>query len=445
MGAMPLRFGFMPPGVSRGGLQFEATLWWFAVAFVCSALVRLAFALTLQLIPGKRRAAYAFFGDTFALAFFVIAVVAVASFVYELPVSTVFATSSIIGVVLGFALQNTLSDVLSGIALALEQPFRIGDWVTIDDKYSGRVIELTWRTTRLQPKASDLIVLPNAFVSRAKLVNHYLPTMPHRETADVQLCVYEPPQHVCDVLQAAAMAADGVLPHPPPSVDIVDLGDTAMTYRVKFYLEDFDKRGDVLTAVYKQLWAHMTWAGFDKPTPRSVVALERRPPPADERTQLIELVTRIPVFASLTGDERERLVDALKPRLVHAGEVLLRQFEAGSSLFIVRSGLLDVSVATEDGERNVGRLGPGDYLGEASLLTGCTRNATVTATTDAQTFELDKGDLMPIVQERPEVLNAFARVLAQREQTHHFAAVSASTNGGFAHFAGQIKAFFQRL
>src|SRR5690606_40164218 len=81
------------------------------------------------------------------------------------------ASSGLIIAILGFAIRNVLADVLSGVALGLEAPFRIGDWIEIDGTIRGKVIEIGRRTTRLQTRNDIYMILPNSQISRQRVTN----------------------------------------------------------------------------------------------------------------------------------------------------------------------------------------------------------------------------------------------------------------------------------
>ena len=75
------------------------------------------------------------------------------------------AGSSLILAVLGFAIRNVVVGTLSGIALGVEAPYRIGDWVDIEQVARGKVIEIGWRTTRLLTLDSTYMILPNSQIA----------------------------------------------------------------------------------------------------------------------------------------------------------------------------------------------------------------------------------------------------------------------------------------
>jgi small-conductance mechanosensitive channel len=76
---------------------------------------------------------------------------------------------------MGFAIRNVVADTLSGIALGLEGPFRIGDWVDVEGLRRGRVVEIGWRTTRLLTRDFTYVILPDSQISRQRIVNYSAP------------------------------------------------------------------------------------------------------------------------------------------------------------------------------------------------------------------------------------------------------------------------------
>jgi small-conductance mechanosensitive channel len=110
-------------------------------------------------------------GETSGLAY-VIAFVGIMDTVLKQPISTVLATSGVLAIVLGLALQNTLADVFAGLAINVERPFGAGDWITVNTLAEGQVIEINWRATRIKTTANDIIVMPNSVIAKAVLTNH---------------------------------------------------------------------------------------------------------------------------------------------------------------------------------------------------------------------------------------------------------------------------------
>src|ERR1041384_2023499 len=141
---------------------------------------------------------------------------------YKFNLESIFATSALLSVVLGFALQETLGNLFAGLTLNAEQPFEPGEWVSFG-KYTGRVLDVGWRSTRLMTLDEDEILVPNGLISRDGVVNH-LDVSPARAKA---------------VLLEAVKSCPMVLKQPEPTVQLATFTADGTTYRIKLYTEGF--------------------------------------------------------------------------------------------------------------------------------------------------------------------------------------------------------------
>jgi len=134
---------------------------------------------------------------------------------------------------------------------------------------------------------------------------------------------------------------------------------------------------------------------------------------ADPRRALLD---REGLFAPLSAAEKDQLAPLLARRPFAAGEAVVRQGEAGDSLFLIVEGNLAAMFMTPAKvEREAGGLGPGDCFGEMSLLTGAARSATVRARSAGLAYELTKNDIAPILRARPAIAAHLGQLLASRQ------------------------------
>ena len=128
------------------------------------------------------------------------------------------------------------------------------------------------------------------------------------------------------------------------------------------------------------------------------------------------------------------------------GAVLMRQGEPGTSMFTIVSGKVTVSVREPDGEHTVAELGPDDYVGEMSLLTGEPRSATVTAKGKVVALETPKTALQPILSRAPHLARRFADMVRDRHaelvQLHEDYARWNSGSRDPAELAARMTAFY---
>jgi CRP-like cAMP-binding protein len=129
-----------------------------------------------------------------------------------------------------------------------------------------------------------------------------------------------------------------------------------------------------------------------------------------------DVLKSIPIFASILNEAQlAALANRLGVTNFARGTVLMRQGEMGASMFAIVSGVAEVSVHVAGGKESVAKLGPGDIVGEISLMTGAYRNATVTATRALSALEITKPALQSVLSESPDLIPRFAGMIEQRQ------------------------------
>ena len=124
---------------------------------------------------------------------------------------------------------------------------------------------------------------------------------------------------------------------------------------------------------------------------------------------------RVEVLRPLGDEDRDTLAGRLHFAPFARGEMLTRQGEPGDWLYLITAGEVSVRVAVDGGlEQEVARLGPGDFVGEMSLMTGERRSATVVASTGVECYRLDKEAFQDVLRQRPAIAEPVAEVLARR-------------------------------
>lgn len=235
---------------------FDATLrvlLWSVAALLGVTFIR--FALERRRIPetGQARAGK-LFSDLLAGVIYVIAGNGILEAVFGIPLSGLLATSGIIAVVVGLALQNTLTDLFSGLALNLERPFHAGDWIEISGGPEGEIIEGNWRATRLRTRAGDLVVVPNAVLAKSVVTNRYWPSRIHAASAVVTFGHELDPDHATEVLLEAAQDQSLDLADPPPSVSMLSWGPLGISYSLGFYVADYADAPGTTDKVLRAIW-----------------------------------------------------------------------------------------------------------------------------------------------------------------------------------------------
>jgi len=201
------------------------------------------------------------------------ALFAIVALVFVQPVTSLLTTSGVVAVVLGLALQNTLGDVFSGIALNMEHPYRQGDWIQLDNGFEGEVVEINWRATHLRSRDDTEIVQPNSSMATARIVNYHYPNKTYAFSVQLRLDYKLPPLRAKAILKAAALAYENVKTDPAPIPQVWDFEESTVLYNVKVWVDDFAQHPSHADAVYCKIWEHLRWAGVDVAYPQRSVHL----------------------------------------------------------------------------------------------------------------------------------------------------------------------------
>lgn len=344
----------------------------------------------------------------------------------------IFATTAVGAVVLGFALQDTLGNLFAGLAIQIEKPFRVGHWVTVGGQ-EGIVSEITWRATKLTTKAGNIVVVPNSTMAKDTITNYSIPNRQMRLHVDVGASYDVPPNVVKAVIADALRNASEVSKARAPQVRVADFGASAVIYRIWFWIDDFDPDDSAEDQVRAYIYYALRRNNITIPYPIQVEMSREEGGLIPVQTDVTpDLRSSVELFSTLTEAERRDLFAIGRSVVYAAGEAIVRQGQAGRSLFILLNG--DASVTLEGTQGEVARLRAGDVFGEMSLLTGEARSATVTAIVDCRLLEIDADRFRELVLRNPSTLERVTAVTSARRaelhrhlETHAVAVVSADT------------------
>jgi small-conductance mechanosensitive channel len=270
-------------GATRVPIELFGIAWWILGAWLVKSLLDLLLRRTIfpdDNEPHARR----LFADLASGLIYVLAFVGIMDTVLKQPISAVLATSGVLAIVLGLALQNTLADVFSGLAMNIERPFVAGDWITVTGGAEGEVIEINWRATRIRTATNDITVIPNSIVAKAVVTNHRRLNEPHIFTIGVKVDHKVPPARVLDALHAAASSSPGIASGTAPTAYACGFDDSLLTYELALPIDDFTLIGRVQSDVVAHVADTFGCMGIEIGTPAMAVRIMQPGDAAAERT-----------------------------------------------------------------------------------------------------------------------------------------------------------------
>ncbi|MEC9433654.1 MAG: mechanosensitive ion channel family protein [Pseudomonadota bacterium] len=269
--AAPDGAAFAPAGLAHGLVK---VLWWLHLAWALIGAVRIV--LVIERRPREAR----LLQDIVVGVVYSGAGLSILAYVFAVPVATLIATSGAVAIIFGLALQSTLADVFSGVALNLGRPYALGDWIVLGDGTEGRVVETTWRSTHLLGFPNNLVVLPNSVLARQGVTNVSAPNESHSQTVAVRIAPTRPPAEIVETLRAAMAEAVEIVQAPPPSASIRAMDAMAIEVALIFRVQAVERRIAARNEVFDLVFRHACAAGLSLALPGAALVGVAPPPGA---------------------------------------------------------------------------------------------------------------------------------------------------------------------
>jgi len=322
----------------------------------------------------------------------------------------------VIAIVVGFAGQNLFSGIIGGIAIQINRPYKVGDWLQVGERFA-EVMEINWRSTRLRTNDNIYLDIPNNEMVSHEIVNLHYPTEVHAMRIRVGVEYKNPPNLVKDALYRAASTAKNVLAQPKIKVFLVDFADHAVIYEIKYYMGNHSRINETNDAVRTNVWYELKRQGITIPFPIRTLHVERKAVPAiqDDQAEALSILRGEPLFECLSDEQLDHLIKQARLNIFGRGEPVIQEGSPGDSMFVLLRGEANVFVSKNGSTIHVATLNSGDCFGEMSLLTGEPRSATVRADRDCYVMEIGKPTMAEVLQSEPGCLVQLSELLAQRK------------------------------
>lgn len=173
-----------------------------------------------------------------------------------------YVSTGALAAVLAFAMQQTLGDLFSGIALSIERPFKIGDWLRFSDGKEGEVTDINWRATRLRGWDNTTYVVPNGQLSRESFTNLHGKDHPFSPWYLVRVSGEADPQEVIGLLREAAARCRTIPAFPAPVARLMDGTTIPYTYMVWVHFPNYPSMFAGREELYREIHYGLKGAGL---------------------------------------------------------------------------------------------------------------------------------------------------------------------------------------
>ncbi len=341
-------------------------------------------------------------------------------------ITGVLVSTGVVAAVVALALQNTLSDFFSGIALSIEQPIRVGDWVKLEDGTIAQVVDITWRAVWLTSWANTRVVVPNSRFAGQPFENLNEPTGVFAPWYEVRIPADVPPAYALMLLREAVLRCKHVLPSPAPVVRLADATTVPYTYLVWVHFANYPSMFRGREEIFREIDTALR--GVDvEPAPDIAELRTRRSRMAEVAPPTLAAALRsMEVLSGLDDVQIQTLAQSSRYVDIEAGQVLLREGEVADAMYAIVAGILDASVTGPGRQSLVSeRLPAGQAVGQISLITGEPSAITVTAATDATLVRIGLDALKDILAHNPDLKDRMAQSVADRIAHLHRAKAAA--------------------
>lgn len=335
-----------------------------------------------------------------------------------IDLSALFTGSTILGIVVGLALQDTLGNLFAGIAIQADQPFQVGDVINIGTNRTGVVESVSWRGVKIRTFQNKLLVISNSVLGKETI------EVAPRDNLNARLVFFNTlyknsPAKTISLIRDVVQKVENVSPKIRPIVRIRNLGDNGIDFEIKYWLEDYSKYNDTDALIRQRVWYAFQREDihFAYPTRTLFIEREEAEQTADKSDKGIgERIRQIPIFAPLSDEETQEIVKAIESKVFSPEEPIVKRGQKGSSMFIIHRGAVKIQIRERGKPKIIRTLQEGDFFGEMALLTGEPRTATVIATEETEVLQIKHTCLKPILKRNPDLVERFGEIIEKRRE-----------------------------
>jgi len=339
------------------------------------------------------------FLDVARFALIAIGVGVMLAYIWGANVGGLFTALGVSSIVLGLALQNSVGQIISGLLLLFEQPFKLGDWIETPTA-KGRVVEVNWRATHIDT-GSGLLVMPNSALAAASFTNYSRPPGTHSLTVITLFAVDDPPDDVIATLNGVA----AMLPQLRPGATPSSVRSTDLQYKTSIPLRT---PADDLAA--RALFLRWIWYAAR----RAGLHLDEAEDEFETTERLQASLRIVAPTLRLSAEEQELLLPRVRLTRYGSEEYLQYPGQVPKRMSFIVNGKVRLIVADDTGAIvPVRTLEKGDFLGQTAL-TREPVTAAAYALEEVTVLQLGREEIDDLVSRKPVLLQEFGRAIEER-------------------------------
>jgi CRP-like cAMP-binding protein len=335
-------------------------------------------------------------------------------------------SSAILTAVIAFAMQDTLGNVLGGLAIQIDNTVQVGDWIRVDDLV-GRVRDIRWRSTLIETRNWETVVIPNSTLMKSRVAilgRREGSAAQWRRILNFMVDPGVPPARVIAIVEdeMRELAIPHVARTPAASCVLYSFEQGNLRYQVRYFLTDLMEDDTTDSMVRVHLFASLQRAGIRMAEPQHTVhAIQRDEAHAEsvkkrELTRRLQMLNAVQLFGGLSDGEKADIAERLQYAPFARGDIITKQGNTAHWLYILTFGEAEVLYEPpQGGSQVIGAVHAGEFFGEMALISGEARSATVVAKTDVECYRLDRTSFQELLAAQPEIAAEVRRTVGSRK------------------------------
>lgn len=343
----------------------------------------------------------------------------VLSNIWGLELGRMLAALGVGSIVLGLALQDTLSSLIAGFSLISSRQFRLDDWLEVDGTV-GKVININWRTMSLLDRNEDVIIIPNSRLSSAKFLNFSYPYPRHIERVDFDFSFDDPPYKVKKALVDAALKTEGVLSEPMPIVDLISYDEFSIRHQIRFAIEDYQKLPIIRDRFISSIWYVAKREGLTFPTRAHEVAFIDVDKHNEQQTRInktLDILQHAPIFRDKNDQLLNDIASDSKHLVYGKGEFITQQNKRLPHFLLILSGeATEYYQDSEAGLHRLNTLNQGDVFGLVSLFRNSPQTVSIISLSDTMVLAINEHNMEKLLQQYPTLSDYIEQLIDAQQK-----------------------------
>ncbi len=348
--------------------------------------------------------------DIITIILYIIGILLIFNYFLNIKITVILASSAVLTVVIGFALQDTLGDLFSGISLNFEESLKIGDWIRIGE-YEGEIEQFRWRSIKIRTIDNILILIPNQIVSKKEVLNfgHLNSNIALR--LKIGVSYKNSPDFVIKTIQETLKLINPVLKKPAPMVMVSDFNDFSIEYDIKFWINDYSKKDIINNEIRRKIWYAFKRNNIEIPFPIRNIYIKKEIEHEVNKEYIFNSLKKDEIFSSIDEKYLKQLIqEHSEINLYGKGETLIKEGEKGEYFYYIIDG--EVEVLKNDKVINI--LKNSDCFGEMSLFTGEKTSASIRTSKESKILKLSSDKFRETVKINEKMAKKLSEVIALR-------------------------------